>query len=380
MIRCTVCEAISPASSHHCGSCGEPFGEPCNRCGVWRARARWSRKTVCGEDHELVCDLCHYDAHIQVQLPVTNELEELAMLADDGELSPSRNPFLKNLLQEELRRVGGAARERKNELCSLIAASEAESADDNRLNQVFEKYIAALPVAEGPQSGPQKYRLYVRWEAGRNQELAGWRDELAALESHPLDKQLVYNNARDRLMRLLDAEAREAGIFPGEHDSERSFEPVRRPVSRQVLEKPIRSISQEVSRHVPSDSCVWTTFIKLEKEEITGRKPLCIRKSGGEKIPVDNWVDLLFRTAEWLVEEGLLTEERCPVQVGNMTKRYLIHVASKHPGGREFGFPRQLSNGLYLEGQWDPRSVVRRCVQLLSKFGEDPAQFHVLLL
>ena len=219
--RCPVCEAVSPAASHYCRNCGEPFGEECRRCGAWRAMARWSRKTACGDAHELVCDLCHYDAHIQAHLPVTEELEELAMLADGDELSPNRDSFLKDLLEEELRRVGGAVEERKSELRSFIEARESEMTDDDELDKSFEDYLDGLTVSERPQTFPQKYRLFGKWEAIRNQELAAWRDELVNLEeSHPLDKQLVYNNARNRLMRLFDAEARDVGLIAGSHNRE----------------------------------------------------------------------------------------------------------------------------------------------------------------
>ena len=231
--------------------------------GEWE---RWSRKAGCLEDHDPVCDLCHYDAHVQAHLPVTEELKELAMLADDYELPPHRDLFLRNFLEEELRRAGGAAEERKNELCSLIAASEAESADDNRLNQVFEKYIAALPEAEDPQSGPQKYRLYVRWEAGRNQELAGWRDELAALESHPLDNRLVYNNARDRLLSMLEAEARDVGLLPAKRSGEK---PLQVPVEEH---SPEGVEEQKSNPGVSADSEFHTRSSRIAKGLLTPEK------------------------------------------------------------------------------------------------------------
>ena len=244
VVRCPVCEAISPASSHHCGNCGEPFGEPCNRCGAWRVWERWSRKAGCLEDHEPVCDLCHYDAHVQAHLPVTEELKELAMLADDYELPPHRDLFLRNFLEEELRRVGGAAEERKNELRSLIGITESELADDDEMDKVFEDYLATLPAVERPQNRPQELRLFNGWEAGRNQELAGWLDELAALESRPLDKRLVYNNARDRLLSMLEAEARDVGLLPAQRSEE----------------KPLQSTPEEPSSPVSNDPCEWMTF------------------------------------------------------------------------------------------------------------------------
>ena len=150
VIWCQECESLSHAGSHQCSNCGALFGEPCGRCGAWRAWIRWSRKAVCGQDHDLVCDLCHYDAHIQAQLPVTDQLKELAMLANDDELSPDRDPFLKNFLEEERRRADGGAEDRKDELRSLIGDRESELSDDNELDKLFENYLNSLPTAERP--------------------------------------------------------------------------------------------------------------------------------------------------------------------------------------------------------------------------------------
>ena len=90
-------------------------------------------------------------------------------------------------------------------------------ATDSENDKLFENYLAILPLSERPQTGPQKYRLYNEWEAGLKQELTRWRDELAALGSQTVDGQLVFNNARERLLRLFEAEAREAGLLPQRH-------------------------------------------------------------------------------------------------------------------------------------------------------------------
>ena len=87
VIRCEKCRAPSHAASHYCKHCGAPFGEECGRCGAWRAWKRWSLKTSCGQDHDIVCDLCHYDAHVLANLPVTEKLEELAIPQPDDELN-----------------------------------------------------------------------------------------------------------------------------------------------------------------------------------------------------------------------------------------------------------------------------------------------------
>ena len=115
VVRCETCNGVSPAGSHFCVYCQTLFGKDCPRCGAWRAWQRWSYETRCGEQHELVCDLCHYDAHIQAQLPVTDELRRLT------EMEPDSDAALRNLLEEERHRAGGADEERKRELRSLIS-------------------------------------------------------------------------------------------------------------------------------------------------------------------------------------------------------------------------------------------------------------------
>ena len=202
VVRCPECESISPAGSHQCGTCG-----------AWRAWKRWSRKTACGQAHDLVCDLCHEDAHVQSRLPVTEELKELAMLQYDDELPPQRDPFLKNFLEEERRRVVSDAEERKEELRFFVGVPKSEL-DDEELERLFQNHLDTLPAAERPSTKLQERRLFIEWEDGLRQELDGWARELTALESQPVNGQRVFINARDRLMRLFESEAREAELLP----------------------------------------------------------------------------------------------------------------------------------------------------------------------
>ena len=369
VVLCQECESLSPLGSHQCRNCGAPFGEPCGRCGAWRAWIRWSRKTVCGKAHDLVCDLCHYDAHIQARLPVTEKLKELAMLANDDELSPDRDPFLKNFLGEERRRVVGGAEERKDELRSLIGHRESELSDDNVLYKLFENHLAALPPVGRPQTKPQESRLFSEWEGGFKQELVGWRKELATLESQSIDGQLIFNNARDQLMRLFEAEARDAGLLP----------------RKQIREMPLQGPDEEYSSRASLASDAWMTFGQLKEwsqnklANGNSTKPSRLQSPEGKEIDVSSWADLLLETSEWLIRKGLLTKDDCPVTTGRMAKRYLIHVTPVHPSKQKFAQSKPLSNGLFLERSYNVHSLVQQCELLLERFDQDPAQFHVRL-
>ena len=194
---------------------------------------RWSGRASCGEEHDLVCDLCHYDAHLQATLPVTETLEELSMLREDDELSPYRDTFLKNFLEEERRRVGGGGEDRKEELRFFIGVREQELADVEGMWSRFKRHLQSLPDQQRPDNEPLKAIAFVAWKNDQESELDGWKEELANLENRPIDEQLVFSHARDRLLRLLEAEAREAGLL--------SQAALREPSLRTMLEEPSSS-------------------------------------------------------------------------------------------------------------------------------------------
>ena len=105
--RCPDCEGVSPASSHHCQVCENPFGKVCQRCGQWRAWKRWSAENYCGGDHDLVCNQCHLDAHRIAKLPVIGELRELmkeAMIESRIKFDPSKLHTL-DAIRDQMREV-----------------------------------------------------------------------------------------------------------------------------------------------------------------------------------------------------------------------------------------------------------------------------------
>ena len=76
VVICEHCDIASPAASHNCQSCGKSLGKDCDRCGKWHAWSGWSLEKICKYSHDLVCDLCHGDAHIQNHLPAIDEMEK----------------------------------------------------------------------------------------------------------------------------------------------------------------------------------------------------------------------------------------------------------------------------------------------------------------
>ena len=150
--RCENCGTVSPSSSHNCGNndCGAPFGQQCDRCGSWRAWARWKLVDNCPhqEKHDVVCDLCHWDAHVLLKLP------------EDDIWKP--DPAIKKLE-------------------TLIAHLDSMLRDDHELNATFEEHLENLPQSQRPSSRAQTSRAFVAWERGLHDDLDGLREELARL-------------------------------------------------------------------------------------------------------------------------------------------------------------------------------------------------------
>ena len=371
VIRFPECEELSPAASHQCQNCGAPFGELCGRCGVWRAWGRWLLKAEYPQRHDPVCDRCHYDAHIQANLPITEEMRELAELQYDDELSPWRDPFLKNFLLAELQRFGGATEQRKNELRLSISNRDAALADDDELERQFRNYLDGLAATERPRTMPQRSRIYTQWETDLSREVAQWRVELAALESQVVDGRQVFGRAREQLIRLLEVEARELGLLP----------------QQPIRENPRQGLVEETDPIILPDSLEAMTFVELgewgksEPTEAPSVKPWRMQVPTGDTIPLRSWADLITEISEWLIRSGLLTRDSCPVQVGKTNTRYLIHETPRQPSGRQLKAVnvRPLSNGMFLNLRRDSKYIGRICGPLVEKFGQDPAQFRVWL-
>ena len=218
-------------------------------------------------------------------------------------------------------------------------------------------------MSDKPQTNPQRYRLYNEWEIGLRRELANWKDELEKLEAQQVNGQLVFSNARERLLRMLETEARETGLIP----------------RAQIREMPPQPPGQEYSNRDSLDTGEWMTFIQLwewgKKEPTKGTSidPRSFRDPHGNEISVNSWIKLLEGTAEWLIKEGKLTSDSRPFIVGNATKRCLINTAPKHQGGQDMRKPIRLSNGLYLDSHHSAKQIGRLCRPLVEKFGQNPA-------
>ena len=249
VVWCPNCFSESHAASHYCSNCRHPLGQECPRC-KWRPWKRWQREKMCGDAHDLVCDLCHADAHVRAHLPLSPDL-----LVPKDELLPEERPPKRitdeggywHLLSSETVSVG-------HRPCMLLAPD----------NEQFSVYRERIPI---------------------------WPNT-----SH-----------------------------------------LRPPGKRKDWE----NIDRQRSRHYS---------------------------------PAGPWKSLLFEVAEWLIQNGRLTNELLPVPLGR--KRYVVHTEPTHKNGSQFEDWEMLSNGLYLYLPSGSKDICR-AVEKLNRMSPPHEQFYV---
>lgn len=186
-VWCDKCNGVSPAASHFCLHCDAAFGDNCTRCVKWRSWKRWALSDKCGHQHEIVCDLCHLDAHIQSNLPRTKELKEVAI---DPLLFAMADVVRRNLIDVNSRRA---------ELESLIDQRECENANEGILDNLFGAYISGLSAEERPATNGAMGRTWEFWQTQRREEFDSWRDELAKLKSENVIEEEVRRECYEQL-------------------------------------------------------------------------------------------------------------------------------------------------------------------------------------
>ena len=230
----------------------------------------------------------------------------------NDELANRLASLLKELLEQERRSVAGASEDRQLELLEKIEARERELKDDELLDKLFERYIAALPETERPKNRVQERRMFNDWEGGLKSELADWKNEVANLEKQPIDKEAILDNARNKVLHLLHREARTVGVLPEEDDAGKGPDNM----------GAAKFISN--GNGVPEGSIdEWCQLTALDLSAISGRKPRGMKLPGGQAVSKKTWAEILSTVAEWLVHRGLITQDLGPIHIGK-AKRPLI--------------------------------------------------------
>ena len=364
---CPLCETASPAASHNCRGCGFSFGKDCQRCGRWQARPRWQYERQCGDAHQHVCDLCHIDAHIQAHLPVAPPLDALVDLYDpedemtfpsdvefDDGLANRLSALFHELLESERQSIAGADDVRCDELRRLIEEREKALNDEDELIRQFDGYIATLSPRP---NRIRELQMYGDWEGTLKAALASWRDELDVLESREVDQQAIFNSARNKVLHLLQRQAR-----------------ITEPIGKSPSDDREPSHTAVVSHQYANTNADRRSISDLRSmQSMTGLKPQAILFPNADTELVADWRRLYVTVANWLIDNGHLSRNNIPGQIVNLFSDEQIQYDSGAFKSRE------LKNGMWLNTNFSALQTMALISRLLEAFGEDPAQFYVQL-
>ena len=121
----------------------------------------------------------------------------------------------------------------------------------------------------------------------------------------------------------------------------------------------------------------WITLKDLDPES-SEQPPQKLRLPSGDEKPIKYWRHLLIEVAEWLIDEKALTPDKCPITVGRRPGFCTINREPKHLNGNGFnGKYKYLSNGIYLDVNFDAPHHVSHSIAITEHLGKDPATVYV---
>ena len=97
----------------------------------------------------------------------------------------------------------------------------------------------------------------------------------------------------------------------------------------------------------PTPNSSWHSLRDFSARNGSSSPPK-LRLPTGEERDIRNWRGILIETAEWLIRNGALTPNKCPVIGRHRGDNCLINLVPEHKDGRRFPGHHRLSNGLYL--------------------------------
>ena len=265
------------------------------------------------------------------------------MTINDSELNSRLASLLKELLEEELHRVVSAAESKRRDLQGFIKTRELVLSDESLLDELFENHLNNLPENLKPNSNPQKYRMFSKWEFDIKSELDDKKNELEHWIGQPLDTDLILERSRSRVLTILSREAKSANLLL-HNASVTDYRKVDDSSKKSTSKASFNSITRENSQsNSPLDRIEWISLAKLDSAR---QSPTYLKFPSGKEISVDSWDKFGAGIVNWLIEQGILSYNDCPVSIGQ-SMMYFIHDNTNYFDTRRFHYIKLLDE-LYM--------------------------------
>ena len=109
-----------------------------------------------------------------------------------------------------------------------------------------------------------------------------------------------------------------------------------------------------------------------------GTKPAKLKIDDNPEKIVNTWKDVMHEVATWLVDEGKLSDQHCPILIGQRVKwTFIDREEAVNPDGTLFDDPRELSKGLILQRSIETDRQWPKLKELLIQFNVDLRKIEV---
>ena len=129
----------------------------------------------------------------------------------------------------------------------------------------------------------------------------------------------------------------------------------------------------------PVNEAGWRPLTSISYEQ-GDKSPVGIRFNQANAKILKSWLDAWVQVCEWAVANGWLTAAYCPMpSPTGQGVRVIVNTVAEHPpsgrnpGGRGFKQPRKISNGLFIETNYNPTGSINNAKFLLERVGVNPA-------
>ena len=106
---------------------------------------------------------------------------------------------------------------------------------------------------------------------------------------------------------------------------------------------------------------------------VGGSHPTRMKFPDGSTAEIASWVEILSKTAAWLIKNKRITKDNCPVRAGR--SQYVVAAKPMHEK-RPFKTKQKIHN-LYLERSFGPKLVLKHSEKLVRHAGLDPRNFEL---
>ena len=318
---------------------------------------------------EILADLNDEDSSDSKEVIQTEDVE---MTINDSELNGRLALLLSELLEEELHRATSAIEARRSDLHEFIKTRELALSDESVLDELFEEHLNTLPEGQKPNSNPQKYRMFNMWENGVRTELKDKKSELANWVDQPIDKNLIFERCKSRMLTILGHEAKAANLLPN-YASTADYRKIYDSDVKSTRKASPNAIMLNISQlNSPIDGIEWISLAKLDSAR---HSPVYLRFPSGKEMPIESWDEFGAGIANWLIEQGILSYDDCPVSVGQ-SMMYFIHDNTNYFDTRRFHYIKLLDE-LFINTSISEMQMVNHIKLLLEQYREDPSQYHI---